>query len=35
MHDSFRDLGIGLPFAAVFGYLLMVVNHQNLPTPSW
>jgi multidrug efflux pump subunit AcrB len=29
MRDSFRDLGIGLMFAAVFVYLLMVVNYQN------
>jgi multidrug efflux pump subunit AcrB len=33
MHDSFRDLGIGLAFAAVFVYLLMVVNYQNLGDP--
>jgi multidrug efflux pump subunit AcrB len=38
MHDSFRDLGIGLMFAAVFVYLLMVVNYQNsaiLSSSSW
>jgi multidrug efflux pump subunit AcrB len=29
MNDAFRDLGIGLLFAAVFVYLLMVVNYQN------
>ena len=29
MNDSFRNLGIGLLFAAVFVYLLMVVNYQN------
>jgi multidrug efflux pump subunit AcrB len=33
MHDSFRDLGIGLIFAAVFVYLLMVVNYQNFGDP--
>src|SRR5271167_3563195 len=33
MHDSFRDLGIGLMFAAVFVYLLMVVNYQNFGDP--
>jgi multidrug efflux pump subunit AcrB len=33
MHDSFRDLGIGLSFAAVFVYLLMVVNYQNFSDP--
>jgi multidrug efflux pump subunit AcrB len=33
MHDAFRDLGIGLLFAAVFVYLLMVVNYQNLGDP--
>jgi len=30
MNDSFRNLGIGLLFAAVFVYLLMVVNYQTL-----
>src|SRR6202035_4998912 len=29
MRDSFRDLGVGLLFASVFVYLLMVVNYQN------
>ncbi|MEP9373461.1 efflux RND transporter permease subunit [Mesorhizobium sp. KR1-2] len=33
MHDSFRNLGIGLMFAAVFVYLLMVVNYQNFGDP--
>ena len=33
MHDAFRDLGIGLMFAAVFVYLLMVVNYQNFGDP--
>jgi multidrug efflux pump subunit AcrB len=33
MHDAFRDLGIGLLFAAVFDYLLMVVNYQNFGDP--
>jgi multidrug efflux pump subunit AcrB len=33
MRDSFRDLGIGLMFAAVFVYLLMVVNYQNFGDP--
>jgi multidrug efflux pump subunit AcrB len=33
MHDSFRNLGIGLFFAAVFVYMLMVVNYQNLGDP--
>jgi multidrug efflux pump subunit AcrB len=33
MRDSFRNLGIGLLFAAVFVYLLMVVNYQNLADP--
>jgi multidrug efflux pump subunit AcrB len=33
MRDSFRDLGIGLLFAAVFVYLLMVVNYQNFADP--
>jgi multidrug efflux pump subunit AcrB len=33
MNDSFRDLGIGLMFAAVFVYLLMVVNYQNFGDP--
>ena len=29
MQDSFWDLGVGLLFASVFVYLLMVVNYQN------
>jgi multidrug efflux pump subunit AcrB len=33
MNDSFRDLGIGLLFAAVFVYLQMVVNYQNFSDP--
>jgi multidrug efflux pump subunit AcrB len=33
MNDAFRDLAIGLLFAAVFVYLLMVVNHQNFGDP--
>jgi multidrug efflux pump subunit AcrB len=33
MNDSFRHLGIGLVFAAVFVYLLMVVNYQNFGDP--
>jgi multidrug efflux pump subunit AcrB len=33
MRESFRDLGIGLLFAAVFVYLLMVVNYQNFGDP--
>jgi multidrug efflux pump subunit AcrB len=33
MHDSFRDLGIGLLFAAVLVYLLMAVNYQNFGDP--
>jgi multidrug efflux pump subunit AcrB len=33
MSDSFRDLAIGLLFAAVFVYLLMVVNYQNFGDP--
>jgi multidrug efflux pump subunit AcrB len=33
MNDSFWDLGIGLLFAAVFVYLLMVVNYQNFGDP--
>ena len=33
MHDSFRDLGTGLLFAAVFVYLLMVFNYQNFGDP--
>jgi multidrug efflux pump subunit AcrB len=33
MSDSFRDLGIGLLFAAVLVYLLMVVNYQTFSDP--
>ena len=33
MHNAFADLGIGLLFAAVFVYLLMVVNYQNFGVP--
>jgi multidrug efflux pump subunit AcrB len=33
MNNSFRDLGIGLLFAAVFVYMLMVVNYQNFGDP--
>jgi multidrug efflux pump subunit AcrB len=33
MGDSFRDLGIGLLFAAVFVFALMVVNYQNFGDP--
>ena len=33
MNDAFRDLAIGLLFAAVFVYLLMVVNYQNFGDP--
>jgi multidrug efflux pump subunit AcrB len=33
MGDAFRDLGIGLLFAAVLVYLLMVVNYQNFGDP--
>jgi multidrug efflux pump subunit AcrB len=33
MRDSFRDLSIGLLFAAVFVYMLMVVNYQNFGDP--
>jgi len=33
MNDDFRDMGIGLLFAAVFVYLLMVVNYQNFGDP--
>jgi len=33
MNDAFVDLGIGLLFAAVFVYLLMVVNYQNFGDP--
>ena len=33
MNQAFRDLAIGLLFAAVFVYLLMVVNYQNFGDP--
>ena len=33
MNNAFRDLGLGLVFAAVFVYLLMVVNYQNFGDP--
>ena len=33
MNGAFRNLGIGLLFAAVFVYLLMVVNYQNFGDP--
>jgi multidrug efflux pump subunit AcrB len=33
MNDSFRDLRIGLLFAAVLVYFLMVVNYQNFGDP--
>jgi multidrug efflux pump subunit AcrB len=33
MNGAFRDLAIGLFFAAVFVYLLMVVNYQNFGDP--
>ena len=33
MNEAFRDMGIGLVFAAVFVYLLMVVNYQNFGDP--
>jgi multidrug efflux pump subunit AcrB len=33
MNDSFRNLGVGLAFAAVLVYLLMVVNYQNFGDP--
>jgi multidrug efflux pump subunit AcrB len=33
MNEAFRDMGIGLIFAAVFVYLLMVVNYQNFGDP--
>jgi multidrug efflux pump subunit AcrB len=33
MNDSFRDLGVGLLFAAVFVFALMVVNYQNFGDP--
>ncbi len=33
MNQAFRDMTIGLLFAAVFVYLLMVVNYQNFDDP--
>jgi multidrug efflux pump subunit AcrB len=33
MNDAFWDLGVGLLFAAVFVYLLMVVNYQTFGDP--
>jgi multidrug efflux pump subunit AcrB len=33
MNDAFRNLSIGLTFAAVFVYLLMVLNYQNFGDP--
>jgi multidrug efflux pump subunit AcrB len=33
MNDAFVNLGIGLLFAAVLVYLLMVVNYQNFGDP--
>ncbi len=33
MNQAFRDMAIGLLFAAVFVYLLMVVNYQNFGDP--
>ncbi len=33
MNNAFRNLSIGLLFAAVFVYLLMVVNYQNFGDP--
>jgi multidrug efflux pump subunit AcrB len=33
MNNAFRDMGIGLVFAAVFVYLLMVVNYQTWGDP--
>ena len=33
MHQAFRDMTIGLLFAAVFVYSLMVVNYQNFGDP--
>jgi multidrug efflux pump subunit AcrB len=33
MQESFRDLTLGLLFAAVLVYLLMLVNYQNLGDP--
>src|SRR5208282_3092949 len=33
MNGAFRDMGIGLVFAAVFVYMLMVVNYQTWGDP--
>jgi multidrug efflux pump subunit AcrB len=33
MDEAFRDLGLGLLFAAVLVYLLMLVNYQNFGDP--
>jgi multidrug efflux pump subunit AcrB len=33
MNGAFADLGVGILFAAVFVYLLMVVNYQNFGDP--
>jgi multidrug efflux pump subunit AcrB len=33
MNGAFTDMGLGLLFAAVFVYLLMVVNYQNFADP--
>jgi multidrug efflux pump subunit AcrB len=33
MNSAFRDLAVGILFAAVFVYLLMVVNYQNWGDP--
>jgi multidrug efflux pump subunit AcrB len=33
MNGAFADMGVGLLFAAVFVYLLMVVNYQNFGDP--
>jgi multidrug efflux pump subunit AcrB len=33
VHDSFRDIGIALLFAAVLVWFLMVVNYQNFGDP--
>ncbi len=33
MNSAFHNMGIGLLFAAVFVYLLMVVNYQNFGDP--
>ncbi len=33
MNNAFQDMGLGLLFASVFVYLLMVVNYQNFMDP--